>query len=142
MVAQQPKPGSSAAKALRQVEVFSEQQPAVYGDLVSQVGSAGNASLPRITLRRSATVGRAALEEYRQIEQNIRAFTGSGPYRRVLAKPGYSYVDGDVFLLVGQPSFEPATKPASFTSGDGGLVLREKPLTRDSNIAPSSTAIR
>lgn len=97
VVPQQPKPGSPAAKMERHVEVFSQQEPTLYGDLASQAET-GAASVPHISLRRSATIGRADIEEYRQLEENIKVFTGSGPYRRVLAKPGYSYVDGDVFL--------------------------------------------
>jgi hypothetical protein len=42
----------------------------------------------------------------------LRTFAGSGPYRRVLARPGYSYVSGTVFLPCDvarlRPSFETA----------------------------------
>jgi hypothetical protein len=76
--------------------------------------SHGDMKHPRMAALRDKLVNWLALTEadYEQLPAYMKTFSGSGPYRRIVTKPGFSYVAGSVFLPCNaarlRPNFETA----------------------------------
>lgn len=68
--------------------------------LAAYEASHGDVRHPRMVALQDRIVGWLALikNDYQQLPGYLKTFSGSGPYRRIVTKPGYSYVSGSVFL--------------------------------------------
>ena len=112
---QQWKPGSQASIGFEKLQRLRESQPGRFKQLLeAYAASHGDLAHPRLVALRNDLLRWASFgsSEYQQLPAYMKSFSGSGPYRRIITKPGYSYVSGNVFLPCNatqvHPKFETA----------------------------------
>lgn len=99
--AQQFKPGSHSAAVFERLQQLRIAHPERFKRLLAAYGAShGDMSHPAMVAIRNDLMNWLAVSEsdYAQLPVYMKTFAGSGPYRRLITKPGYSYVSGKVFL--------------------------------------------
>jgi hypothetical protein len=118
------KPGSHAASVFNRLQDFRQRQRkkfetflAVYGASHGDVNNPATAELRKLARKwLSITAG-----DYENLPVYMKAFDGTGPYRRLVTKPGYSYVAGTVSLPCNATSLHPQFETAFAYVGGWGV---------------------
>jgi hypothetical protein len=112
---QEWKPGSHASAVLDRILRFRMEQRAKFERFMQAYGAShGDVSHPVLSAMRADIVKWFGMSDsdYTDLPVYMKAFEGTGPYRRAITKPGYSYVAGTVFLPCNaahlNPKFETA----------------------------------
>lgn len=95
------KPGSHSAGVLERLQEFRLKQRERFKDfIVAYEASNGNVKYPRLARLKYSLIHSLLMTEadYAHLPGYMKVFTGTGPYRRLISNPGYSYVAGKVFL--------------------------------------------
>jgi hypothetical protein len=95
------KPGShSAAVFDRMLQFRSERREKFKEFLAAYVASKGNVKYPRLARLKASVLKWFFMDDndYAHLPAYMKVFEGTGPYRRLVTKPGYSYVAGTIFL--------------------------------------------
>ena len=95
------KPGShSAAVTDRMLRFRVEHREKFDAFLKEYVASHGNVNFPRLARLKASLLNWFFMDDsdYKQLPAYMKVFEGTGPYRRLVTKPGYSYVAGTVYL--------------------------------------------
>lgn len=98
---QEWKPGSHAAAVFERILQFRLAERAKFQRfLETYAASHGDVKHPHLAAMRSDIVKWFGMKpgDYADLPVYMKAFEGTGPYRRLITKPGYSYVAGTVFL--------------------------------------------
>jgi hypothetical protein len=135
------RPDSPAAIREEAVEEFSVQHPVAYdrtlahGAEVKPLGEAEEFSVDgtvvSVPREKTARAARKQAQSWARIAQNpvgVRLYPGSGPYHRVFTNPGYSYVQGSVYLPCGVVSLDARSETAfayvgGWGAGDKGTAV-------------------
>jgi hypothetical protein len=128
---QQWKPGSHAAAILERIQEFRQRQREKFAAFLAAYGAShGDVSKPGLTELRKLAARWLAItgSDYANLPVYMKAFAGTGPYRRLITKPGYSYVAGAVFLPCNgtrlRPQFETAfAYVGGWGVGDAGKAV-------------------
>jgi hypothetical protein len=109
------KPGSHAATMFSRLQHLRVAHPDRFKRLLeAYAASHGDVNHPRLAVLRNDVMQWLAMSkaDYAQLPVYLKTFSGSGPYRRLITRPGYSYVGGSVYLPCKaahlRPSFETA----------------------------------
>ena len=127
----EPKPHTPAERTWKLFTRFKSAYPGVYARFMEAYEkSRGNPHAApmhamRDEVRKLMHVDTA---QYDALPAYIRTFTGSGPYRRTITKPGYSYISGTVFLPCKAAQLHPEFETAfayvgGWGSGDAGKAV-------------------
>jgi hypothetical protein len=95
------KPGSHSAAVFERLQQFRlKRREAFKRFIVAYAASHGNVEYPALAHLKKFLIHTLILTEadYDNLPGYMKVFTGTGPYRRLITKPGYSYVAGTVFL--------------------------------------------
>ncbi|MBV9333994.1 MAG: hypothetical protein JO146_08295 [Candidatus Eremiobacteraeota bacterium] len=95
------KPGSHSAAVFERLQEFRLKQRERFKDFfVAYEASRGNVKYPRLARLKRYLIHTLLMDEndYEHLPGYMKVFTGTGPYRRLISNPGYSYVAGTVFL--------------------------------------------
>ena len=95
------KPGSHSAAVVEHMQEFRQKRREQFRQfLLAYAASQGNVQYPRLARLKQSVLQWFLMSEddYRHLPAYMKVFTGTGPYRRLITKPGYSYVAGNIFL--------------------------------------------
>lgn len=95
------KPGSHAATVFERLqELRIDRREKFKAFITAYAASHGNVEYPGLAHLKKFLVHALAMTEgdYEHLPGYMKVFTGTGPYRRLITKPGYSYVAGTVYL--------------------------------------------
>ncbi|MBV8490112.1 MAG: hypothetical protein JO199_06230 [Candidatus Eremiobacteraeota bacterium] len=95
------KPGSHESAVFERLQEFRMKQRQRFKDfMLAYLSSHGNVKFPRLAAMKANLMHWLVLDErdYKQLPVYMKVFEGTGPYRRLTAKPGFSYVSGTIFL--------------------------------------------
>jgi len=95
------KPGSHEDAVFERMLTFREKHREKFKQfVVSYAASNGNVRFPALAHMKRQIVNWFLMSEddFAHLPGYMKVFTGTGPYRRLLAKPGFSYVAGSVYL--------------------------------------------
>lgn len=91
------KPGSHSADVFDQLQEFRLKQREKFKDfMLAYEASHGNVKYPRLARFRKFLIHSVSMTEddFEHLPGYMKVFTGTGPYRRLISQPGYSYVAG------------------------------------------------
>jgi hypothetical protein len=95
------KPGSHEARVLDNMQSFRiANGKEFYAFAQAFAASHGDVNHPALARMQGRLIKWFGLsdEDYAQLPVYMKTFSGTGPYRRLITKPGYSYTAGTVFL--------------------------------------------
>jgi hypothetical protein len=95
------KPGSHGAAVFGRMQKFRVDHPGEWKHIIAAYEAGhGDVNHPAMRGIRNKIMSWLAIgsEDYAKLPVYLKTFAGSGPYRRLITKPGYSYVSGSVFL--------------------------------------------
>lgn len=95
------KPGSHSAAVFERLQEFRLKHRERFKEFIlAYEASHGNVKYPRLAHLRKFLIHSLSMTEadYEHLPGYMKVFTGTGPYRRLISQPGYSYVAGTVFL--------------------------------------------
>ena len=122
--AQQWKPGSHSAAVFERILQLRQRERKKFETfLAAYDASHGDVNNPATTeLRKLATQWLAMTgNDYENLPVYMKAFDGTGPYRRLVTKPGYSFVAGTVFLPCNANRLHPQFETAFAYVGGWGV---------------------
>jgi hypothetical protein len=109
------KPGTHGAAVFGRLQKMRVDHPERFKELLAAFeASHGDVNHPAMRGIRTKLVSWLSLsaQDYQNLPTYLKTFAGSGPYRRLVTKPGYSFVSGSVYLPCKaahlRPSFETA----------------------------------
>jgi hypothetical protein len=118
------KPGSHAAAVFERILQFRINQRQKFKLFMEAWGTShGDVNHPALAKMQSRIVRWYAMTDadYKQLPAYMKAFSGTGPYRRLITKPGYSYVAGTVFLPCNATHLHPKFETAFAYVGGWGV---------------------
>jgi len=124
MPAAQWKPGSHAATVFERMLQFRAEHRKKFADfMAAYVASHGNVNNPRLARMHAQILKWFVFTErdYENMPGYMKVFSGTGPYRRLISKPGYSYVAGTVFLPCKAAHLNPKFETAFAYLGGWGV---------------------
>lgn len=122
--AQPWKPGSHGAAVLERILQFRVKEREKFKLFIEAWGAShGDVNHPALAKMRTHILQWFAMTEadYGQLPAYMKAFAGTGPYRRLITKPGYSYVAGTVFLPCNATRLHPQFETAFAYVGGWGV---------------------
>jgi hypothetical protein len=128
---QQWKPGSHSAAVFERLLEFRQKERDKFKALYeAYAASHGDVNCPAMTRLKDLAAKWLALtaSDDANLPVYMKAFEGTGPYRRLVTKPGYSYVAGTVFLPCNATQLHPQFEVAfayvgGWGAGDSGPAV-------------------
>ena len=122
--ARQWKPGSHSASIFERILRFRQRERKKFEAFLTSYGAThGDVRNPAMTKLRMLAGQWLSMTatDYANLPAYLKAFDGTGPYRRLVTKPGYSYVAGTVFLPCNATRLHPKFETAFAYVGGWGI---------------------
>ncbi|HZY99136.1 MAG TPA: hypothetical protein VFE36_06160 [Candidatus Baltobacteraceae bacterium] len=125
----QYKPGSHEARVIERIQQFRKTHREEFKTFMAAfAASHGDVNHPELARLRQRIAGWINLSDadYALLPVYMKTFSGTGPYRRLVTKPGYSYAAGTVFLPCGATHVDPTFEVAFAYIGGWGVGIAGK----------------
>ena len=112
--AQEFKPGSHSAGIVRRLQGLHVAQPGRFQRLLKAFNAShGDVNHPAMAAIRQDVMNWIGIDEtdFAKLPADMKTFSGSGPYRRLTTKQGFSYVSGSVFVPRNATHLHPTSRP-------------------------------
>jgi hypothetical protein len=118
------KPGSHEAGVIDRIQAFRETHRREFATFMKAfAASHGDVNHPELARLRERIASRLQLSDtdFALLPVYMKTFSGTGPYRRLITKPGYSYAAGTVFLPCSATHLDPKFEVAFAYVGGWGV---------------------